>query len=285
MATEERVKILGVCGSARKASTHWAVNLALETARSYPYVDTEYVCLGDYKLTPCTGCMQCFGWMHPADAQGPYCYEAKDDSGELLTKMMNSDGVILGSPIYTLGLTSLTRILQEKAHMFGPMSFTKFSGRMRNKPLGMITVGGVDTAGQESGGHDMWIWAQGIGMYTSGTWPTIDDPNPLAATLGGFVSTCDGRAIYGKSSLSKEACRTVPPTQGARNERAIRNVGRHVAADAMMLKLGRKAFADGGYDGPTVFPFTRYSVKPKKNSWVQHLIDTGKVEFVDKGKN
>lgn len=281
----DKVKILGINGSARKASTHWAVNLALETAATYDYVKTEQIDLGDYNLIPCNGCMKCFGWIHPADAEEPYCYGRDDDSGIILTKMMHSDGIILGSPIYTLGLTALTRIVQEKAHMFGPMSFTKFSGKMKDKPIGMITVGGVDTAGQESGGHDIWIWAHGIGMFTTGSWPTTNDPNPLAATLGAFVSTCDGKVIYGKSALSKAACRTTPPTQGWRNEKSIRNVGRHVAATAMMLKLGKLAFEKGEYDGPTIFPFTRYSVKPKKGSWVQKLMDEGKVEYVDKGKN
>lgn len=284
MEANERVKILGICGSARKASTHWAVNLALKTAKSFGYVDTEYVNLGDYNLIPCNGCMKCFGWQHPKDAETPYCYETDDDSGILMTKMMESDGLIFGTPVYTLGITALSRILTEKSHMFGPMSFTKFSSRMMNKPIGVITVGGVDTAGQEVCAQDLWMWAQGLGMLPVGSWPTRQDPNPLASTFGGLVSTVDGRQIYGKSALSKEACRTVPPTQGSRNERAIRNVGRHVAGTAMILKLGKQTFKDKGFQGPDIFPFTRYSVKPKKNSWVQHLINEGKVELALKTK-
>jgi len=282
MTQKERVKILGICGSARKASTHWAVNLALKTSKTLGYVDTEYVNLGDYNLVPCNGCMKCFGWQHPWDAEIPYCYETDDDSGQLMAKMMESDGIIFGTPVYTLGITSLSRILTEKAHMFGPMSFTKFSGRMINKPCGVITVGGVDTAGQEVCAQDLWMWAQGLGMLPVGSWPTKDDPNPQASVHGGIVSTVDGRQIYGKSALSKEACRTVPPTQGSRNERAIRNVGRHVGATAMIIKLGKVAFKEGGYNTPELLPFTRYSVKPRKKSWVQHLINEGKVAFTPK---
>lgn len=198
--------------------------------------------------------------------------------------MMESDGLIVGTPVYTLGVTSLSRIFMEKAHMFGPMSFDKFSGRMRGKPCGVVTVGGVDTAGQEVVAQDIWMWAQGLGMYPEGSWPTRDDPNPQASVHGALVSTVDGRQIYGKSALSKEACRTVPPTQGSRNERAIRNVGRHVGVAAMTLKLGKAAFAEGSYNAPEIIPFTRYSVKPRKGSWVQQMIDEGKVVYVPKAE-
>ena len=281
----EKVKILGVCGSARHASTEWGVKLALETAKKYSYVETDFVNLGDYKLIPCTGCMKCFGWQQPADAERPKCYEFEDDAEILLTKMMESDGLILGTPIYTLGVTAISRIFMEKAHMFGPMSFDKFSGRMRYKPIGVITVGGVDIAGQEVGGQDIWMWAQGLGMLPVGSWPTVDDPNPQASVHGAFVSTCDAKTIYGKEALSKAACRTIPPTQGWRNEKSLRNVGRHVAVAAMTLKLGKKAFETGKYEAPEILPFTRYAVKPKKGSWVQKLIDDGKVVYVNKGKN
>jgi len=44
----EKVKIFGICGSARHASTEWAVKLALETARKYDYVETDFANLGDH---------------------------------------------------------------------------------------------------------------------------------------------------------------------------------------------------------------------------------------------
>ena len=282
MAATDRVKVLGICGSARHASTEWAVKLALSTAESLGYVDTDFVNLGEYKLTPCTGCMKCFGWQHPADAPLPKCYESEDDTEKLFEKFLASDGVILGTPSYVLGVTSLTRIFMEKAHQMGPMSFTKFAGWMRHKPIGAITVGGVDIAGQESIAGDIWIWAIGLGMLPVGSWPTFDDPNPQASEHGGLVSTVDGRAIYGKDALSRDACRTVPPTQGIRNERALRNVGRHVAHVALVSRLGVRAVKDGDYQVPRPISFTRYSVKAKKNSWVQKLMDEGVIKYVPK---
>src|SRR3990170_3694085 len=217
MADAGRVRILGIGGSPRHASTEWAVKLALTTAESVGYADTEYIHLRDHDLRPCNGCMKCFGWQHRADAPGPKCYDAKgeeDDMEYILGRMLVSDGFILGTPVYTLGVTGLTRLFMEKAHQFGPMSFTKWAGALRYRPIGVITVGGVDIAGQEVVAQDIWMWAMGLGLVPIGTWPTRQDPNPQAAEHGAIVSTVDGRVIYGKDALSRAACRTSPPTQG-----------------------------------------------------------------------
>jgi S-(hydroxymethyl)glutathione dehydrogenase/alcohol dehydrogenase len=49
------------------------------------------------------------------------------------------------------------------------MSFTKFSGRMRNKPAGVITVGGGEYAGQEPVLLDFNLTFSAIGMIPVGT--------------------------------------------------------------------------------------------------------------------
>jgi multimeric flavodoxin WrbA len=283
MATKDlKVKIVGFCGSARHANTELAVKEALKAAESMGYAETEYVFLADYKLEPCVGCMKCFGWQHPADG-GLECYKFNDDTGILLRKMYESDGVIFGTPVYTLGMTSIARIFAEKAHMFGPMSFTRYSGTMRNKPCGVITVGGGDSAGQEHVGTDIWAWAIGIGMLPLGSWPTRWDPNPLSGSHGAFVTTTDARSVYAKDGITKEATRTVPPTQGWRNMKAIRNVGRHTAYVALMTKLGKERMKELGVEDPVTYPWMKYSVKPKPGSWVQKLADEGKIIYVDKG--
>ena len=50
----------------------------------------------------------------------------------------------------------------------------------------------------------------------------------------------------------------------------------------MRMKLGKKAFDEGNYESPVLIPFTRYSVKPKQGSWVQKLIDDGRVKYISK---
>ncbi len=279
--SDVRVKILGICCSPRHANTELAVKEALKTAGEMGYADTEYVSLADYKMQPCSGCMKCFGWQHPAE-EGLKCYEFNDDSGIILHKMYESDGVIFGTPVYTLGPTALARLLMDKAHMFGPMSFTRYAGTMRNKPMGVIAVGGGDSAGQEHVGGDIWAWAIAIGMLPLGSWPTTEDPNPQNSSHGAFPTTTDARSVYAKDGITKEATRTIPPLQGWRNMKAVRNVGRHTAYVALMTKLGKERIKELGLKEPSGLPWKKYSVKPKPGSYVEKLIKEGKIEFVSK---
>jgi multimeric flavodoxin WrbA len=283
MSNAEKVKVLGINASPRHGTTEFAVKMALEAAESLGYVETEYVCLGDYNLKPCTGCMKCFGWRHPAEER-LRCYEWDDDTKVLLEKMAEMDGLIFGTPVYVLGVTSLARILMEKAHMFGPMSFTRAARTLAYKPIGVIAVGGQATGGQESCCRDIWYWAVGISMLPVGSWPTVDDPNPLNSCGGGLVTAVDARNIYAKNALSKEACRTVPPTQGTRNERSIRNVGRQVGLTTKITKMGKQAFDAAGLKEPKFQSFVKYSVKPTPGSWVDKLTKEGRVIYAGKAQ-
>jgi hypothetical protein len=121
-------------------------------------------------------------------------------------------------------------------------------------------------------------------MISVGPWPTRIDPNPQCSTYGAFPTTTDAVNVYAKDGITKEATRTIPPTQGSRNMRSIRNTGRHVAQTAMLMKMGKEAFKKSGLEELDLIPFPRYSVKPKKGSWLQKLMDEGKVEYVPKEK-
>lgn len=170
----------------------------------------------------------------------------------------------------------------EKLHHFGPMSFTEWSGGLQYKALGIISQGGQLYGGQEINFMNMSFWGSVLGMYIANAWPTEDAPMPSSTFFGGVLTTIDGTGIYGKSAWTKEGTRTTPPVAGSRNERSLKNLGRHLAESAMILKLGKAAFQEGGYKKTELIPFTRYSVKPKKGSYVEKLIKEGKVTFVSK---
>jgi len=168
----------------------------------------------------------------------------------------------------------------EKLHHFGPMSFTKYAGGLRYKAMAIISQGGQLYGGQEF--NHMQMSAQGsiLGMYIANAWPTSDAPMPSSTFLGGILTTIDGNAIYGKNAWKKEATRTIPPVSGARNERTLKNLGRHLAEAAMVMKLGRETFHKAGLKETEIMSFTKYSVKPKKGSYVDKMIQEGKVKFV-----
>jgi multimeric flavodoxin WrbA len=278
---KQKVKILGISGSPRKdGNTAGMVKFCLEWAEKMGYVETEYLSLADYEFKPCTGCMRCFGFMAPADDEYK-CYDYEDDDIKVLApKVAECDGLLLGFPIYSGGPPSLFRNFMEKLHHFGPMSFTKYSGGLRYRALGIISQGGQLYGGQESNFMNLSALGSILGMYIANAWPTIDAPMPSSTFFGGVLTTIDGSVIYGKNAWRKEATRTVPPVSGSRNERSLKNLGRHLAEAAMVMKLGRETFKKEGFKEMEVIPFTRYSVKPKPGSYVDRLIKEGKVTFV-----
>lgn len=278
----EKVKILGVSGSPRKAgNTASMVKYCLESAETMGYVETEFLSLADYRLVPCDGCMKCFGYMAPAD-DPMQCYEYDDDIKILGPKVAEADGILFGAPIYTGGVPSLFRVFHEKLTHFGPMSFSKYSGGLRFKAAAVITQGGQLYGGQEINYTLLARSAQSLGMFVANAWPSVDAPMPQSTFSGGVLTTIDGMAIYGPNAWRKEATRTTPPSSGSRNERTLKNLGKQLAVAAMTLKMGRKAFIEAGFKEPELIAFTKYSVKPKEGSYVDRMIKEGKVTFVSK---
>lgn len=277
-AIDARVKILGISGSPRHANTETAIKISLEAAEKTGYAETEYLSLADYKLIGCTGCMKCFGWQAPADGELT-CYEFPEDEMRLIApKLLEADGLIFGSPVYVIGVTALARIFMEKLHWFGFFSFTRWYGSLFRKPIGLVTV--VGNAGHELVLEHMWGWALGLGMIPVVAPPTSEDSQPMSSIHGGTISAIDAASIYSKRAITKEQTRTVPPTQGVRNERALRSLGRNVVSTAQILNLGGKAALEKGIPRLDLLPFKKYSVKPKPGSFVDKLIKEGRVEFV-----
>ncbi len=86
------VKIIGIVGSPKKdGNTSYLVETALKSAKSAG-ADTDIINLGSVNIEPCVACDIC-------KAMGECGIE--DDIKEILEIMMESDGMIIGSP-YTL---------------------------------------------------------------------------------------------------------------------------------------------------------------------------------------
>lgn len=93
-------KILAVMGSPRKkGNTHILISKILEGAKSEG-VDGEILFLGDLTIRECDGCYRCW--------QGKECNK-NDDMNNIYPRIMESAGIIFGTPVYWYGPTALIK--------------------------------------------------------------------------------------------------------------------------------------------------------------------------------
>ena len=95
------MKILGIIGSPRKnGNTHVLVSRILDGARDKG-ADTESIFLGELNILECNGCHVCW--------KGHHICSKNDDMTVLYPKIMESDAIILGTPVYWYGPTAIMK--------------------------------------------------------------------------------------------------------------------------------------------------------------------------------
>ena len=129
------VKIIGIVGSPRtEGNTSYLVETALKSAEEAG-ADTEIINLGSANLEPCVACDIC-------KATGECAIY--DDMREITEKLIEADGMIIGSPVYFGSVTAQLKMLIDRSR---PL---RGSFRLKNKIGGAIAVGGSRNGGQES---------------------------------------------------------------------------------------------------------------------------------------
>ena len=204
------VKILGISGSPRKASTDFVVLEALKAAEEIPGIETEFWGVRGKKINFCTHCDRCI-------KEKTLCY-IDDDVKILIDKILDADGLIIGSPVYDMGITAqLTAIINRTRPFYMVMP-----GALKNKVAGAITVGGTRHGGQETALQIIHNW------FLS---------SELLAT-GGLGGCYNGGTVW---SQDKKAAGAEADTVGMNTVIAL---GRGVAEAAMISSIGRKGWAE-----------------------------------------
>lgn len=100
------VKVIGIVGSPRKGgNTELLVSEALKAA-SEEDVETELITLADKDIKPCDACLSC--------RETKECH-VKDDLRQIFRRMLEADGIILGSPVYFGSATPQIKALIDRA--------------------------------------------------------------------------------------------------------------------------------------------------------------------------
>ena len=100
------MKILAISGSPRKGgNTDTLLKVALDVLNKKG-VETEFITLSGKKILTCTACMAC--------SNKPLC-SLEDDFDTIFRSMLDSDGFIIGSPVYFGSATAEINALLDRA--------------------------------------------------------------------------------------------------------------------------------------------------------------------------
>ena len=152
------MKVLGIAGSLRpKSNTLQYVKTALAVLEGQG-IQTELISLQGKEIKPCTGCYDC--------VKQARCTIEGDHFDEILAKMREAEGLILGSPVY------LSSVVPQ---MMALLSRATFVAYWNNKFL-TGKVGGPITVARRAG-HNLafsqlllWFFINGLIVPGSTYW-------------------------------------------------------------------------------------------------------------------
>ena len=155
------MKVLAINGSARKdGNTALLINTVFEELHREG-IETEMVQLSGKVIEPCKACWACGG-------KGT-CVHKKDLFQEIYEKMIQADGILLGSPVYTANISANMQAFLERASVVADMN--------RSEDLPRHKVGAAVTAARRGGALNTldamnhFFMLQNMFLVGSSYWP------------------------------------------------------------------------------------------------------------------
>ncbi len=152
------MKVVGIAGSLRpESNTLQYVKKCLAKLREAG-LETELVSLEGKVIKPCIGCYSC--------TKIGKCAQDDDDFAEILEKMRQAEGIVIGSPVYLSSATPQVMSLLSRATFVAYWNDRFFAGK----------VGGPITVARRAG-HNMafsqlllWFFMNGLTVPGSTYW-------------------------------------------------------------------------------------------------------------------
>jgi multimeric flavodoxin WrbA len=135
------MKILGISCGRKMSNTEILVKEALMGAEEAG-AEVELIRLHDLTLKPCTGCNACVVNLFEKCGPGE-CVIKDDDFAFIDEKIMECDGLIIGSPIYEKSPSGLLKILNDRMGPSHDVAFRMIAKQMREE-RGITTGKGPD---------------------------------------------------------------------------------------------------------------------------------------------
>ena len=124
------MKVLAINSSARKdGNTALLISTVLEELNK-DGIETEMIQLAGKVIEPCKACWACGGRKN--------CVHKKDLFQEIYEKMVQADGIILGSPVYTANISANMQAFLERASVVADMN--RSENLLRHKVGAAVTA-------------------------------------------------------------------------------------------------------------------------------------------------
>jgi len=123
------MKVVAINGSPRKAGNTYHSLKKVMAALESEGIETELVQLGSKNLKGCIACFKC------VDKKDEKCHGVKDDMQGVIDKIIEADGVLLGSPVYFGSVSAELKALIDRAGLVG-----KANNHLYARKLGAAVV-------------------------------------------------------------------------------------------------------------------------------------------------
>ena len=100
------MKVIGINGSARKDGNTAIIIGKVFDELNKDGIETELIQLADYEIRPCRGCFACKGRGN--------CVFSNDGFADIFSRMVEADGIILGSPVYSADVSAKMKAFLER---------------------------------------------------------------------------------------------------------------------------------------------------------------------------
>ncbi len=133
------MKVVAFNGSARKGgNTSILLRVACDELERAG-VETEMVDLSGKELRGCIACMKCF------DRKDGHCAVTNDELNACIDRIMEADGVLLGSPVYFADVSATLKALMERAGMVARANDDMFKRKVGAAVVAVRRAGSVHT--------------------------------------------------------------------------------------------------------------------------------------------
>ena len=123
------MKVIGINGSPRKSGNTEILIKTVFTELEKEGIETEFIQLGGKPIHGCTACLKC------REMQDKHCHIKNDAINEIIAKMVEADGIILGSPVYFADITTEMKALIDVAGYV-----TRGNGHLLRRKVGAAVI-------------------------------------------------------------------------------------------------------------------------------------------------